>query len=569
MRFLNPDYIFYMLIPSLILFYLIVTNRSKLEVYFDKKILKKIKYDAGGLGRVGRNIMLFIALFLMIIALARPVVEKGEVKVDLKTIEVLCALDVSNSMRAKDLYPNRFEFAKRKFFKFLDEFPESSVGVVAFSSDVFMVSPMTTDKEAIKYLVKNLSFDSISRGGTDLSLPLLISKKFFKDKRNKILVIFTDGGDKKDFSKEIEIAKDLGITVYIYGVGTKKGSPIEVNGRILKDKNGNIVISKLNENIRSLALKTGGAYIKGSYNDEDIKLIIEDIKEKFKANVIKNRKIKNYRELFYYPLALAVLFLLFAFSSLPSKNRFAVLFAIFYLYQMPMKATIIDYFDIKKGKEAYKKEDFHKAEYYFEKVTESKKSPQSYYDLGNVYYKEKKYKKAIEAYESVITDDRELNFKRFYNEGNAYFKLKDFDKAIKMYERAKKYGVDSDLLYNLELAKKMKEMKKKRKQKTQKEGKKEPKKQNKDQSKNGAKNQKEQQKKEQSSKDKKNKQQKKTDKKEGKVKDQKELNKKRKNLPITDMEEKKWDRLLNKKKPKTLPLKMKLDRKRKYDENPW
>ncbi len=576
MKFLNPDYIFYMLVPSLILFYLIVTNRSKLEVYFDKKILDKIKYDAGGLGRVGRNIMLFIALFLMIVALARPVKEKGEIKVDVKTIEVLCALDISNSMRAKDLYPDRFEFAKRKLFEFLDDFPEASVGVVAFSSDVFMVSPMTTDKEVIKYLVKNLSFDSVIRGGTDLSLPILISKKFFKDKRkrNRILIIFTDGGDKKDFSKEIEIAKEAGVTVYVYGVGSEKGAPIEVNGKVLKDKNGNIVISKLNDNIRFLSLETGGAYIKGSYNDKDIKLIIDDIKRKFKADVIKNRKIKDYKELFYYPLALGILFLLFAFSSLPSKKGLKgfvfVVFSLSCFYQSPLNATVIDYFDIKRGEEAYKNGDFHKAQYHFERVAEAKKSPESYYDLGNAYYKQKRYKKAIEAYESVITDDKDLNFKRFYNEGNAYFKLKDFDNAVKMYERAKKYGTDEDLIYNLELAKKMKELKK-QKQKSRKEGKKESSKRQREKrsSNGGEKNRKRNEKQSVSEKKKREKAAKNGKGKNNKAKEMKETEKRRKNLPITEMEEKKWDRLLSKKRPKTLPLKLKTQKKRDYDEKPW
>jgi len=567
MTFLNPDYLLFMLLPSFVFFYLIVTNSNKLDNFFDPAILKKIRYEGGGLGRVGRNIMLFTALLLMILALARPVVQKGSVKVETKTIDVLVAIDVSNSMRANDLYPDRFEFAKRKFFRFLDKFPEANVGVVAFSSNIFMVSPMTNDFETVKYLVNNLSFDSISSGGTDLMLPVEISKKFLKDSKYKILVIFTDGGDDKDFSKETKEAKKTALSVYIYATATEKGAAVNVNGKVLKDKNQNIVISRLNENIRELAIKSGGAFIKGTYKDKDIDLVIKDIRGKFKANRLKSRKIKDYRELFYYPLALALLFMLFAFSSLPSRGKkTAVLFIAALFFNTDANSNIVDFFNIKKAKEAYEKGDYRRAGYYFEKVAESKESSQSYYDLGNSYYKQKEYKKAIEAYEMIKSDDKELNFKRYYNEGNAYFKSRDIENAIKMYEKAKEYGTDDDLEYNLKLAKKLKKQKR---QQEEKESKKKSKKQKKDKKKKDQKKGNKQQNRKNKGKNKESKENKKSASAKSQKEKQKQKNKKQKRTPISDMEEKKWERLLEKKKPKTLPLELKTDKEKKRDEKPW
>ncbi len=537
-----------MLIPSILLFYLIVTNKNKLDLVFSKEVLKKIKRE-GGLGRIGRNIMLSIASLFMIIALARPVLDKGEVNVENKSIDILVSLDVSASMRAKDFYPNRLSFAKEKLFRFLDNFPQAEVGVLAFSYDIFMLSPKTEDFNTIKYLVKNLSYDSITSKGTDFMLPIKAAEKFLKGYRDKILVIFTDGGDQKDFTKEIEEAKKHKIKVYVYAIGTKRGDYIDVEGKK--------VLVKLNENIQNLAKETGGAFVLGDYGDEDIKLLIEEIKKGYLNKTNKNiKKLKEYKELFYYPLALAIAFLLFAFSSLPSKSKIFLIF-LFFFANADLKADILDFWRIKRAKESYFKKDYYKSAYYFEKVAKSKNSPQSYYDLANAYYKQKAYKKAIENYEKVITDDKGLNFIRYYNEGNAYFKLKDYKSAIKMYETARKFGEDEDLLFNLELAKRMLKQKKKTKPK---KGKKESKrdKKNEQKSNKGSK-------KSESNKTKSGKNSKKSDKEKASFK--KEIKKIKKS--ISDMEEKKWERVLEKRRPKTLPIKIDIQRKKKVNENPW
>ncbi len=547
MIFLNSDYLIFMLIPALLLLYLIVTNKNKLDLVFSEEVLKKIKYDNGGLGRIGRNIMLSLASLFMIIALARPAVEKGEVWVENKRVEMFAALDISDSMKAKDLYPNRLDFAKEKFFRFLDLFPQADVGVLAFSSDIFMISPRTEDFSVIKYLVKNLSTDSISTKGTNFLLPIEAAGKFLKDSPSKILLLFTDGGDKKDFSKEIKEALKYNLSVYVYGVGTKEGDYIKVGDRK--------VLVRLNENIKDLAIKTKGAFIKGDYGDKDLELLIEDIKKRYLLDIKRNKKVRDFKELFYYPLSLAILFLLFAFSSLPSKSKIA-LFVFLIFYQTPSFSKIYDFWNIRKGIESYSRGDYYKSVYYFEKVAKSKNSPQSYYDLANAYYKQKSYKKAIENYEKVITEDKQLNFLRYYNEGNAYFKLRDFDNAIKMYEKARKFGEDEDLLYNLELAKKMKKLKKKQQSQPKKGKKKTKNSQSKKNSNKGAKNKKGDQK-----------SLSKTDKKKSLKNKKSSLKKIKKSL--TDMEEKKWQRLLEKKRAKTLPIKIKTDIKRSYEENPW
>ncbi len=556
MSFLQPEYLLFMMIPTLILFYFIVTHTNKLDSIFDEKILKKLRYDNDSLGRVGRNIMLFMALFFMIVALARPVFEKGEIKTKSKSIDLMVALDISKSMLATDFYPNRLEFAKKEFGVLLDNFPEANIGVIAFSSGGFLVSPMTQDGTTLKYLVDNLSLDSMSLKGTDMMIPIEKGNSFLKDKREKIIVIFSDGGDKKDFSDEIKKAKKYKESIYIYATATPLGSPIKESGEAIKDKNGNIVISRLNDAIKKLALETNGAYIIGDYKGESIKLMIDDIKSKFKMKNMKEKTIKEYQELFYYPLSLAVIFLLFAFSSLPKRGTQLLLISfLFSIMNRPLEAKVFDFFDIKDAKKAYMSGDFNRSNILYESIVRSKKSSESFYDLANSRYKSGDYESALHSYEKVNAKDNiSLEYKKYFNIGNSYFNLKKYDDAIRSYERAKKIKSEEDLDFNIELAKKMK--KKEQEQKKRDQDKQDKKENQKD--------------KDQKKKDKDQKDSKKSDNKD-KQKPTKEQQQEEEAKKSSDREEKMWQEQLEKMKPKTMPMQFNTQKRdqRREDENPW
>jgi len=139
--------------------------------------------------------------------------------------------------------------------------------------------------------------------------------------KNKILLLFTDGGDKKDFSEEIAYAKAHNIIVYIYGVGTKKGGIMKGENGVIKDKSGNIVVVKLNSKIKELALKTGGAYMEQSLKKDDIKALVDAIESHFKAEDESKETIIDKRELFIVPLGIALMLLFLSLFSLPLKRR--------------------------------------------------------------------------------------------------------------------------------------------------------------------------------------------------------------------------------------------------------
>ncbi len=591
MIFLKPEYLYLMLIPLLVLIVLIITNKSQTDRFYSKEVLKRLRISDGSIGQKGRNIFLFTALILMIIALARPVLPKGEVNIKSSTVDILLAIDVSKSMLSDDLYPNRLEFAKKRAIEFMRSFNQARFGVVAFSSVGFLVSPLSDDIPTVEYLVKNLNTDSLNQKGTDLMTPLELAKKFLKNEKEKVLVIFSDGGDSKDFSKEINFAKKNNIKVYVYAVGTKRGSTIKENGNVLTDKKGNIVITRLNENIKELALQSDGAYIVGDYSGKSIKLLENAIKQKIYETNKREKKIKTYKELFYYPLWTAVLFLLFGFSSMPRRKLIKITPAVFlaFIFLTPsLKAvSLFDFQVIKKANNAYKNGDFKKSETLYKKLLKEKNTPEIHYDLANSLYKQKKYKEALNEYEQIKSDNKELMFKKYYNEGNANAYLKKYDNAIKSYKKALQINPsDKDAKYNLKLIeklKKKKEQKQNKKNKKNKQNKQNKQNKNKKQNnKNGkqnknnkndrGKNQQNKNSKKNSQKNNKNSNKNKKRQKQNKQNRQKNQNKnnKKKNTKtqkttgakivdkkaMSKAEEKKWTQILLGKNPKTLPLEL-------------
>jgi len=310
-----------LLILLLPLLYMMKQQGGGLESIFSKEVLKKIKLKQNTLSKWWRNIFWLIAITLTIVALARPQIDNGEIKVKSSFINVVTAIDMSKSMFANDVYPNRFEFAKKKFFDSLNYFKNTKIALIGFSSQTFLISPLTQDFNSLKFLGKNLNLDYLNLKGTDIMVTLESANNLFGDEKQKILLIFTDGSDQKEFSKEIAYAKEHHIVVYIYNIGTDKGGIIKDKHGVLKDKSGNIVVVKRTDNIKKLAIKTGGAYMKYSLANNDIKLLSDTIQSSFKAKKEENSTIKDTKELFYYPLALALLFLFISLFSIPKQGE--------------------------------------------------------------------------------------------------------------------------------------------------------------------------------------------------------------------------------------------------------
>ena len=319
-EFYHSEYLWGLLaILPMLLF--IKEKKSDISKIFKKEILEKIRINNGSISNKMRSLLLIGSFAFMVIALARPIINNGKIEVKSNFLSMVTAIDISQSMFANDVYPSRFEFAKKKFIDMLPFLKNTKVALIGFSSQTFLVSPLTEDFHSLKYLAKNMQMGSVSLRGTDILATLKSANDLLQNQKNKILLLFTDGGDQKEFSKEIEYAKSHNITVYIYGVGTKKGGIMKgVNG-VVKDRDGNIVVVKLNSKIKELALKTGGAYMEQSLKKDDIKALITAMQSRFKADSESKDTIIDKRELFIVPLSVALLLLALSLFSLPLKRR--------------------------------------------------------------------------------------------------------------------------------------------------------------------------------------------------------------------------------------------------------
>lgn len=568
MQFLYHNVLLLMLIPIILLMFLVVTNKDSFEKYFSKETLNKLSVSNKYMTKTTRNVLFFISIILMTIALARPVAQEKEHSFKQEVSSIVVAIDVSKSMLANDIYPNRLTLAKQKLLDIIELSKKNAIAVILFAKSSFILSPVTQDFNSLKILVNNLNTGTNFDNGSNIFSTLETTNKLLKDYDNKNLLLLTDGGNNSDYEKEIEFANKNKINIYTIATATKKASPIKLeNGDFLTNKDGSIVTVAVNEKIKKLSLNTNGGFINYSISNADIKQILADINKKSSKKELESKKFKTYTELFYYPLGLALLILLIAFSSLPnflskkSVNSFVVLFLS--VFTIDTKAEVFDFQTIEKANTYYEEKNFKEASKNYEKV---ENTAEAKYNLGNSLYKEGKHKEALNKYKNVTTTNQDLEYKKLHNMGNSYVKLNDLENAKKMYEKALKIKDDIQTKENLETVnkalkkqhpkkddKKNKEQNKDKKNQDQEKKKNQDKKDQQKDSKDNKKNEEQEKKKnqEENKKDKKqeDKQQSNNNEKQQNKKDQKNQSKIQKSKPqeISDLEEKKWlDKLKDK-----------------------
>ncbi|WP_419765435.1 MAG: VWA domain-containing protein [Arcobacter sp.] len=452
MQFLYPNVLFLMLIPTLILFFLIVTQKSKFEKIFNQKVLNKLTISSSKLTKKSRNILLFISLVFMIIALSRPVSDEKEQNINQELIPIVIAIDASKSMLAQDVYPSRLKMAKKKILDLIKSSKQLSIGIIIFGESSFILSPLTNDFTSLNFLVENFDYNLNISDGSNIFSALEASNKLLKDYKSKNILLLSDGGNANNYQEEIEYANKNNLNIYTITIATNNPTPIPTKDGYVNDKDGNIAMVKLNENIKKLSLNSEAGYTNYTLNNDDINSIINDISKKTQKVNMEVKKQKVYTELFYYPLGFALFILLIAFSSLPSIKSLAktsVLLII--LCNIDVNASILDFNTIKEATKAYNNKEYTTSSNKFKDFISTNEGR---YNFANSLYKEKKYESALKMYKDIATSDDELEFKKLHNMGNTYVKLNDLNSAKKMYENALKIKEDKQTKENLELVKK-------------------------------------------------------------------------------------------------------------------
>ena len=269
LRFEDPIYLWMLLIiPILVLVRFIVWQKRKhnLRKFGNPSLLKEMMPDVSKYRPTIKFCLLLSAITILIFMIARPQVGSKISHEKREGIEVLIALDISNSMLAQDVIPSRLEKSKLLIEDLVDHFTNDKVGLVVFAGDAFVQLPITNDYVSAKMFLQNINPSLITTQGTDLARAISLSQSCFTQREHigRAIIVITDGEDHEGGA--LEAAREAykkGINVFILGVGTSKGAPIpDGNGGYLKDNSGQTVLSALNEQMCQQVAKAGnGVYI--------------------------------------------------------------------------------------------------------------------------------------------------------------------------------------------------------------------------------------------------------------------------------------------------------------------
>jgi Ca-activated chloride channel family protein len=333
MRFATPDFLWaFLLVPLFILLYILLSAARKgfQKRFGDKIVVEKLIPQEIFNFRPLKSAIFLFAFSLLIIALARPLFGVKSEMVERKGVDVFVALDISVSMLAEDIAPNRIRRAKYEISKLFDMFSGDRVGLIVFAGTSFTLMPLTLDYGVAKMYLESVTTDWISSQGTDLSGAIELARKSFsKSGASKILIVISDGEEMQgDAVKAAKLAAQDGIVIYSVGVGSESGSPIPEprGGNTLvykKDKDSNIVMTRLNPKLlEEIAIATNGKYFSAGI-DLNLSEIYKEISnmEKSDFGAAKQIKFNEQYQLFLF-LAL-ILFILEFFlpDAIVKKNE--------------------------------------------------------------------------------------------------------------------------------------------------------------------------------------------------------------------------------------------------------
>ena len=252
------------------------------------------------------------AFIVIVFMLARPQFGAKLETVKKQGVEIMIALDVSNSMMAEDYSPNRLERAKLAISSLVDKLRDDRIGLVVFAGTSFVQLPVTTDYASAKMFLNSIDTGSIPIQGTALGDALITCIRSFstQSERSRAIIIITDGENHEDDPVAVaRQAAEMGIKVFAIGVGSPEGKPIPYEGELLKDKDGNIVVSRLDEKVlREIASAGKGAYVHAGMSEFGLNPIVDDIK-RMDDEMFNSVVFEEFDEQYMYFFAIALVLL--------------------------------------------------------------------------------------------------------------------------------------------------------------------------------------------------------------------------------------------------------------------
>lgn len=398
---------------------------------------------------IQKFLLAVVVLTALILALANVRRPTGTQNINRAGIDVMIALDVSKSMLAQDISPNRLERARQMLSRLIDNMGNNRVGIVIFAGKAYLQMPLTGDASAAKMYLSAASVESVPTQGTVIgdALKMCFASFDSKEKKYKAVVLVSDGEDHDASANELaaQMSKE-GVVIYTVGIGSPSGAPLIdlATGEMKKDAQGNNVISKLNEDaLKEIARNGNGAYMHYSNSDAVAAAISKQLAGMDKR-AVKDESLINYQSFYQWLLGLALLLLIaeLFINEVKTKKMKTTLKAGMSLLLCMLSLTTwaqADKKEIKKGNTAYAKREYAEATGDYENAL--KKNPDNaaaQYNLGNAQYKNNKKEEAIAAYDKSISKLHTPTEKSnaYYNKGVVLHNDNKLPECIAAYKQA-------------------------------------------------------------------------------------------------------------------------------------
>lgn len=309
--------------------YIIITKRKQRQLleFGDPELMAQLMPDASKSRPIVKFTLLMVALTLLIVAAARPQYGQQEKTVKRQGIEVMVALDISNSMLAEDVAPNRLDRAKQMLSKMIDNMVDDKVGLVVFAGEAFTQLPITCDYVSAKMFLHTISPKLIPTQGTAIGAALQTAIRSFGSQESdagRAIILITDGENHEDDAiAAAKQAQELGIQVFVIGIGKPEGSPIPVPGTndYIKDRSGQVVVSRLNEEMcQEIAQAGKGAYVRCDNTNTAMRALQQEL-DRIATTDLETTVYADYNEQYQSFVLIALLLLVIDFFILMRQNH--------------------------------------------------------------------------------------------------------------------------------------------------------------------------------------------------------------------------------------------------------
>jgi tetratricopeptide (TPR) repeat protein len=475
LQFQHPEYLFALaaIVPMVMLYLFVKQWKQKTEKKIgDPLLVKQLVKDYSPSKFLLKFIIVVAAFAILALALAGPRTPNGATNVNRSGIDVMIALDVSKSMLAQDIKPDRIGRARQLISKLIDKLSDDRIGIVVFAGKAYLQMPLTTDHAAAKMYLSSATPDVVPTQGTVIGEALKMCYAAFntKEKKYRSVILISDGEDHDE--NAIKIAKsmaDEGVMINTVGVGSPEGSTImdAATGELKKDQQGNLVITKLNEaELKTIAATGNGLYQTLSSADEVANSIEGQLKTLGTRSITENSSMM-YRYFFQWLLVVAMLLLIVELfvsekkKALKEKKIKAVSPTVATAVLLLMFIPLLSFSQtkeklIKKGNDAYDEKKYQEAaESYLKATAKDPANEKAFYNLGNALYKDKKAEESLSAYDAAILHSKNAIDKSaaWYNKGVVLQNDKKLAECVEAYKNALKLNpADEDARLNLQKA---------------------------------------------------------------------------------------------------------------------